>query len=176
MASKDLIKAASLPERSISLCLDQGLQAQVEELDRRLDAPATDAPSMAGDPKTKIAQEIMALTALMGEHSITFRMRALPRRKFTALMASHPPREGNNGDRMLGFNEDTLFDALIRACVAAPDDLDEEDWAGLIGEDGVLSSAQYEQLSDAAWAVNRRDVDVPFSRAASLLQRTSEPE
>jgi len=49
---------------------------------------------------------------------------------------------------------------------------DDEDWAAL---DQSLTSRQFDDLSDAAWSLNRREVDVPFSRAASRILR-SEPE
>lgn len=174
---KDLIKGAKLPERSVMICMDTGMTAELEVLERKLaDVDRTPgADSLAGDPRRPIAEAIKAIEAQMREHSIEFRFRALPRMRFTKLITEHPPREGNRGDAMLGANEDTLFAALVRECTVAPE-LDAEDWDNLLGAEGVLSSAQFDLLSNTAWAVNRRDVDVPFSPNASRILQTSEDE
>ena len=86
-------------------------------------------------------------------------------------MAEHPPREDNQTDRALGLNQDTFFDAAIRACAVEPA-LDKADWDAL---DEVLSDAQWNTLANAAWAVNARDVDVPFSQRASRILARSAP-
>ncbi len=174
---KDLIKEAKLPERSVMICMDTGLTADKEVLERKLaDLDRTALHnSLAGDPRIVVAAEIRELEERMLEHSIEFRIRALPRLRFSKLITEHPPREGVSGDQALGYNEETLFSALVKTCTVSPE-LDEEDWDRLIGVEGVLSSAQFDTLSAAAWTVNRRDVDVPFSPAASRHLRTSEDE
>jgi len=174
---KDMIKGAKLPERSVMICMNSDLTAEMEVLERKLaDLQRTSgAASLAGDPSKPVAAEIMALRERMLEHSIEFRFRALPRTGFSKLLAEHAPREGNLGDRALGANEETFFAAMVRACAVAPE-LDDEDWENLLGDEGVLSSAQFDLLSNTAWMVNRRDVDVPFSHDASQILQTSEAE
>jgi hypothetical protein len=169
-----MIKGAKLPERSVMICLDQGLTAEMEILERKLADVQKDpsAGSLAGDPAKVVAREIEALRATMLEHSAEFRFRALPRMKFSAMVAAHAPRD-IPGDQALGVNEETMFVDLIRACTVSPE-LDDEDWTRLLGEDGVLSSAQFDLLANTAWMVNRRDVDVPFSRNALRTLQISE--
>lgn len=179
-STKQKIKDGTPSERHVPICMNMKLVARHEELSAQLAKPVVGSPSLSGDGKGAIAAEIRELEEQMAADTIDFVIAALPRPDFTALIAAHPPRQGNQADRANGFNEDTLFDALIRACTVAPDDLDEEDWTlllvGVDGQKPKLSSAQYERLANTAWAVNRRDVDVPFSPAASLLRQTSAAE
>ena len=42
--------------------------------------------------------------------------------------------------------------------------------------DEKLSDRQYNDLANLAWMVNRGDVDVPFSYAASRNRQSSSPE
>jgi hypothetical protein len=65
--------------------------------------------------------------------------------------------------------------ALIRASVFEPE-LDDEDWEALIGPEGILTDRQFGTLSDAAWFLNRGEVNVPFSHAASLARRSTGTE
>jgi hypothetical protein len=181
---KAMLAAAKLPEKTVPVCLRGDLVAEHEEAERQL----AEAEKLAdvrdsldgGGGIGELVEHLEALEAQMREHTLTFRLRAMPKPKFRALVAAHPPRKDDDGeveeaDRYLGVNSQTFFDALIEACVVAPE-LDADDWFRLIGPDGVLSDHQFDQLSTAAWGVNRHDVDVPFSRAASRLKRTSAPE
>ena len=165
-----LIKSAKLPERSVMICLDQGLVADKEALERKLeqmDGPAT----LEGDPRTPVRLQIAAVDAEMAEVSVEFRFRAMPRRAYTALLKTFPPRDGVLVDMRLGANYDDFTEAMIHRCVIAPDMTDDL-WADLLGDGtdakpGVLSSGQYDALAEAAWSANRRDADVPFSPAVS---------
>jgi hypothetical protein len=125
----------------------------------------------------------------MREHTVDFRFRALPRHDWKALRDRHPARRKEDGtlderDLRVGVNMDTIFDDLIRTCLVEPE-LDEEDWRLLLGdseeererieaagepiEDGTLTDRQWNELADAAWTLNRGEVSVPFSRAASKI-------
>lgn len=171
--AKAAIAAAKLPERSVDLCLRGDLVAQLQELQRELvDAQREDEGSFDGGAALPVAQQIQALREEMLEYSVVFKLHALPRRKWTAMVAAHPPREDNEPDRVMGLNQETFFDALVKACVVDPV-LDAADWADL---DDRLSDGQWQALVNAAWAVNARDVDVPFSRAASRILANSEAE
>lgn len=172
---KDLIAGAKLPERSVAVCLQADLTAQMQDLERQLaDAERernAGAGSLAsGSPSRRISQEIEALHEEMLAHTLEFRVRALPRHQFTALRKSHPPREGNTYDQAAETNLETMTEALVRACVVEPE-LDAEDWANL---DERISDAQWQQLANAAWAVCARDTAVPFSRSASRILQTSD--
>ncbi|KPC64591.1 hypothetical protein, partial [Streptomyces chattanoogensis] len=93
-------------------------------------------------------------------------------------------------DKYLGVNVTTFFDALIRASAVG---LDDDDWRVLLGdseaerarltaegredeiEEGKLTDRQYDRLADAAWGLNREDLDIPFSPDASRILRVSAP-
>jgi hypothetical protein len=174
---KSMLAEAALPETTVQICLRGDLAADHELAERELEQAQKQAPdSLAGNGAAAIAERIEGLEAQMREHTYDFRLRALPRPAWRALVASHEPRrtadnEIDPADRM-GVNSETFFDAMIRACLVDPE-LDDAEWAQL---NEALTDMQYENLSDAAWALNRREVDVPFSRAASRMRRTSGDE
>jgi hypothetical protein len=69
----------------------------------------------------------------------------------------------------VGHNQDTFFDALVGACMVQPD-LDGERLEKFLDK---LTPAQFDLLAQSAWALNRRDVSVPFSHTASLINQRS---
>lgn len=171
LSAEDIIRGGSLPTKSVPICMHADLTAEHEELERQL-ALARNAPrdSLAsGSNATELSQRIEALQERMREHTVTFVLTALARPAWKKLIAEHPPRQDAAGDvderdKYIGVNRDTFFEAMVRACVTEPD-LSDELWDLLLNE--KLTDAQFEALSDAAWALNRRDVDIPFSSAAS---------
>ncbi len=73
----------------------------------------------------------------------------------------------------MGCNVDSFTEALLKECTVSPD-LDDEDWEGLCGTDGVLSPRQFDELCKAAWDVNKEAAPVPFfSRALRMLESAS---
>jgi hypothetical protein len=170
-----LLAGAKLPEKTLPVCLRGDLTAEFERLDRALtEAQRNEPDSLAGNGTGDLVDQIEAVREQMREHTYDFRLRALPKPRFRALIGDHPPRRGDGGeiletDRVFGLNTDTFFDALIRACVVDPQ-LDDQTWAQL---EPVLTDRQYDQLATASWDVNRSDVDVPFSLAASRISRNS---
>lgn len=180
---KTMLGEAKLPEKTVPICLRGDLAAEFEGLERELEqAQRGRADSLdGGSDLGRLAEDIETIRDRMQEHTYVFRLRALPRRDFRALVASHPPREEanedgsrklNERDLMAGANLDTLLDDLIRRSVVDPD-LDTEDWETLLSE--KLTDQQYDALSNAAWNLNRQEVDIPFSHAASRINRNSEP-
>ena len=175
---KAVLAGAKPRERSVELCLRGDLMAQLQVLQRRLikaqaEEQATGGATLDGGETHVLAEQIREVQAEMLANSIDVTFRALvPRRKWRALIAEHPPREDDETDRALGLNQDTFFDAAIRACVVEPD-FDDADWDAL---DEVLSDAEWNTLSNAAWAVNARDVNVPFSQRASRILASSAHE
>jgi hypothetical protein len=185
-AYKNRLKEARRPERAVPICLRGDLladwQAAEEELKR---AQGGRGDSLEDGGIAELAERVRALEAEMLEHSDQFRLRAMPRYKFRALVAAHPPRTGDDGtnreDAQLGVNRDTFFPDLIRASIVEPV-LDDEDWKTLLGDpddpddEGLLTDRQFGDLEDAAWFLNRGEVDIPFSRAASLIPPTTAGE
>ena len=173
---KALIQDARLPETTVEVCLQADLQAEFESLQRQLEeARRRPTDSLAGNGSRDIAERIEALRCQMADSIIEFRIRAMPRKQWRDLVAAHQPRKDGDDvheqDRFLGVNTETFFDALIRASVVDPE-LDDDDWTLLLEE--KLTDRQFDAIADAAWGLNRRDVDVPFSPAASKILN-SEP-
>ena len=169
----ELLKAAKLPERTVDLCLNGDLQAEIEDLLRELrdaeQARAKNDSLDGGADVARIKERIEDLRQQMLDHTYTFRLRALPRRQFNDLVNAHPPRQQDDGevdpvDAEVGFNNDTFAHAMVRACVTDPV-LDDEQWADLY--DNKLTDYQAHQLQGAAWLLNRRRVDVPLSPGGS---------
>jgi hypothetical protein len=183
----------------VPICLRGDLVAEVEDFERQLAVVVAgpDDGRMVGTKlsEKRLAEAITALEEQMRESTVVFRLRALTPARWAALTAEHPPRKGEDGnvdDRdYIGVNKDTFFPELVRQSVVAPV-LDDADWAILFGEvepgpaDGEdtdsgagghgLTDGQFDALCGAAWALNKRTVDVPFSLAASRILRKPEPE
>jgi hypothetical protein len=176
---QEMLKTAKLPERSIPICLRGDLAADHEAAERSLEsARRCPVDSLDGSGTGTLIEHIENLQAQMAEHTYTFRMRALVRSAFRALIAAHPPRRGDDNEPLaddvnLGLNRETFFDALIRACTIDPE-LTEPEWRDLL--DQQLTDRQYDDLSTAAWLLNRGEVDVPFSALASREKRNSATE
>jgi hypothetical protein len=178
---KQLLRDAKLPERSVPVCLQADLVAEFETAERDLaEAQRNTRDSLAAGTKVReLSERIEALRARMLEHTIDFRLRAMPRPQWRKLLAEHPPRKNTadgsvvDDDILLGINSETFFDALLHASVVEPE-LDDEDWSLLLDE--KLTDAQWGTLTNAAWSLNRKDVDVPFSSAASKTPASSGDE
>src|SRR5689334_2535642 len=111
------LAAAKLPELSIPICLRGDLVAEIQELDRELNTLDRPSASLAdGGRKRQVAERIEALRAEMTAASVVFRLRAITRRRWTELLKEHPPRPDVDADRVVGLNESTFYDALLREC------------------------------------------------------------
>jgi hypothetical protein len=172
-AIADIIGQVKRPEKTVPICTAGDLQAEFEELERDLSI-ARNQPSdgtLAGGSSslaTQIAQQIMELRERMRQHSVTFRFRGLPRKEYSDLVTACPPSEE---DKTKGSDVDmeTYSVTLVAACAVEPAMSVEE--AGQLAD--VLTQAQWDSLVAAAYTVNKRDVDVPFSYAASAILASS---
>lgn len=174
----DLLATAKLPEITVPVCMRADLAAEHDQLDRELtkliDKPST---KFGGDGRGELKQRIEALEAEMQANTYPFRLRGMSRPKWKAFVAEHPPRKADNGDpdprdAAIGVDISTFFVALIRRSLVDPELIDEQ-WADLMGK---ITDRQFDTLADAAWGLNRKEVDVPFSAAVYKLNRSSEPE
>jgi hypothetical protein len=171
---KTMLAEAKLPERTVQICLRGDLVADHEAAERELEqAQRNAATSLAGNGAAEIAERIEALEGRMREHTYDLRLRALPRSEFRSLQVAHPPREGEKLDAGFGVNGETFFPALIRATVVDPV-LDDAEWADLL--DTHLTDFQFNDIALSAWGLNAREVDIPFSLAASRLRRATGAE
>ncbi|OQO89932.1 hypothetical protein B1813_19015 [Saccharomonospora piscinae] len=167
-----LLESAKLPEATVQLCLRGDLQAEWETLERKLsEAKQRGDRRLTGSAEeAALARQMRELEQQMESSTLTVLLRALPRKPWRKLVESHPPRKGNDADRMLGLDSSTFFDDLVAQCIVEPV-LDAGQLEALLDK---LTDAQFGKLSDAAWGLNRRDVNVPFSRTASRITTNSD--
>jgi hypothetical protein len=165
-----LLASAKRPETVVPLCLRGDLQGEWEELETRLATLQTGGHGkLAGSADNReLAQRILNLQTEMSESTVYVKLQALHRREWRELVAAHPARKDSDADKILGINQDTFFDSLVASCIVEPE-LTEEQTSALLD---ALTSSQFDKLTDAAWGLNRRDVSVPFSSAASQLSQT----
>lgn len=177
----DILKAAKLPEDSVPICLRGDLQRRHEELERDLEeARDTDdqGSSLAdGGKARKVAEEIQRVEREMREHTHPFAFRALPSREYRELVQDHKPREGDQLDALYGVNMSTFPAVLIAACCIDPV-MTLEQVEELLG---LLTEGQMMDLFMCAANLNRGQVDVPKSAAASAILantalRSKQPE
>lgn len=172
----EIQKRASQPEDIVPVCLAGRLVAEHEQLERQL-AELRDDPAagIEGNGRGELAERIQALEEQMKADTYPIRLRALKRPAFKALVAAHPPRRSEDGeiderDRDRGFNIDALYEALVPLSIIDPQ-LDAAAMRKLLDED--LTDGQFIELGNMAFFLNRGSVDVPFSRAASAILRTT---
>ncbi|HEX2551629.1 MAG TPA: hypothetical protein VHK64_08550 [Nocardioidaceae bacterium] len=170
---KQMLAGAKLPEHVEPTCLRGNLKAEHERLEAELERLEEDAvDSLAGNGGAELADQIRALEAEMRENTYPIRLRAMSRPAFRAFLAEFPPRLDDEGkanklDDTFGFDIDSGAEALLRRSIVDPE-LDDADFAALTA---TLTENQFDTLFMAAIRLNRGDVDVPKSRAASRLNR-----
>jgi hypothetical protein len=170
---KTMLAEAKLPERTVQVCLRGDLVAEHEQLNEELELLEKKAvDSLAGNGGAELAVRIDALEAEMRDNAYPFRLRALSKGAYRAFKADHPPRLVEDGDvdkrdQTFDFNAEIGFESLLRMSLVDPE-LDEDEWNHLLE---TLTERQFDDLAGTAWILNRGEIDVPFSRAASRLNR-----
>lgn len=173
-----LIMGAKRAEDVVPICMRADLEAEVTELERQIVQLQTqaqvEATSLAGPQRPpellELARQQEALREQMREATIPFRLRALPPRRWTELLAKFPPRKGNKNDERNGVNVDEHAEVMVRECLVFPK-LSDSQWMHLLTD--ALSDGSWNKLVQAAWNVNQRDADVPFSLAGWQILRNS---
>jgi hypothetical protein len=193
---KTMLGAAKLPERIVDVCLRGDLAAAHHEAEAKLaEAQRKPSDSKEGSGVGALIAEVERIQEQMRDSTYPFKIRALSRPRFRALMKAHPPRETDGkmdeDDATVGFNRETFFESLLKVTTVEPDmgvDVDtyfaelhkgnnpplpDGDWPELLDK---LIDRQFGDLTDAAWFVNRDEVSIPFSLAASLAKQSSVAE
>jgi hypothetical protein len=176
------LKAAQRAEDRMLIHLPGPQRAQWLRLSEELEQLANRSAGMlVPDPKLNtLARKVRALEAEMRDAGIEVTLRALARQRTPAtpedevtwkeLVKEHEPRKGKDGkphpEDFNGVNMETFPEALIRASVIDPV-MDDGEWNGLLYE--VMTDAQFDQLFEKCWRLNRSVVDVPFSSVASRI-------
>ncbi|MEU4570730.1 hypothetical protein [Micromonospora sp. NPDC023956] len=124
-----------------------------------------------GPNRTVLRERVDQLRDRLDEYALKLTVRALSDDEWQRLVDAHPPRrktdntDGDPRDAESGWNTTTFPGALLRAGTVAPE-LDEEDWANLLGADGhpgVLTHPQVQAAAAEVLALSRYPLDIPFS-------------
>lgn len=163
------------PERTVELCTDAALQADWEAAEKALaEARKTPAQTMGGAGEAnKLAEQVRQLEGAMRESVVRFRLRALPRSEWVAIHARHKAgKDASEADKQFGAKMETFFEEVIPKSVVAvtdhagdPIEFDAEAEWGPLADD--MTERQYSDFCNAVFNLNRGEVSVPFSRAAS---------
>jgi hypothetical protein len=179
--SDDLLADLSLPERTVEVVLAGGLIAEVEAIQKQIATVKRDVTTL-GDQGivTELERQRDVLLERMEATRLQVRLRALPGEQWLSLVIAHPPRQDNKHDTARGINVDTMFKAVVRECCVwvrrgertqPGDTLPTEWWEKLFAG---LNDSDFEALTDTAWSLNRRRVDVPFLPRGSAPPASSE--
>ena len=165
----DVKKLASLPTRTVPLCLAGELVEEHAQLERQL-AETKPAVSLGDGTRRAIAEQILAVEQRMREATVDFRLRAMPSRawsKFWASMPTHAEKESDDewGERIFPF----YAEMVARSC--EDPEMTAEQAAELAD---ILHGRAWNQLVSNCIGLNMGEVDIPNSVAASELIGSSE--
>lgn len=144
------LAAATPLRRSVTMCLDGEVQAEVDAIEASFNA-ALDEDKRHGtaeDPAPAYNAAILrreAMVERIAASEVTFVVERLDWRERVALQAEHPPRPGHLADNARGYNFETFLPALIRASVVAvtdaagdtETDIPDTTWDALLGAPAV---------------------------------------
>lgn len=160
-----LIGEATLPEKTVSVCVAGSLLADYEnafsEL-RALIAGAADGNVSAADAAAVegVRARIEDLQGRIERATVRFRCRSLNKDQWRSAMIAAPKRKGHEVDESLGYNPEAFEQIVVRSGVVEPV-LSTEQWDRL---EPVLNIHQWGLLVAACECVNRREgASVPFS-------------
>lgn len=165
MDINEIIANAKLPERTVPLVLRGDLIAEYDALSTAFDRADTTITEDVTDTGVSrqalaVAERMEALREEIAGSIATFRMRALPRKRWRELIKANPPQEGDPAD----VDEESFVLGMIAACCLEPQ-MTEEQATAL--RDDALTDGQWQELANAAWALNKNMVEVPLSIAAA---------
>lgn len=168
-----VLKLATLPTRTVSLCLAADLVDEIDRLETQL--AEAKPPTSLGDvsPKRAIAEQIAELQERMRESMVGFRLRALPSHgplTWPKLWAKHPVRKENESDDEW---DDRLFpfyaEMVSVSCFDPVMSVEQVDELATL-----LHQRAWSKLVTGCMALNGEEVDIPNSAAASELIGNSE--
>jgi hypothetical protein len=162
-------KRASLPTRTVSLCLAGELVEEHAQLELQL-AELGPATSLAGGTdKRDLAEQILAVEEQMRESTVDFRLRALGAKVWTLFWGSMPTRGEKESDDSWGERIFPFYaDMVSRCCVEPRMTIDQVTELA-----DLLHSRAWNNLIGGCLGLNMGEIDLPNSAAASALIATS---
>lgn len=166
LSIEDLIGNAKPPVRSATICMDQSMQAEHDELVEQLDQVrrANNATMGATAEGREIAERIGVIEDAMQQHLQTFRFKGLSKNALNVLYKRFPAK-----DKGLIWDMESGGHALVAAAGIDPEMT--EDQASRLSD--AISHGQWSLLVGAAWLASTGSSAVPLSERASVLRRGS---
>jgi hypothetical protein len=161
---EDLIGRAKPPVRSVTICLDQSMQAEHDELIEKLEHVRRSQGAKMGDTSeaVELANRIGGIEEAMQKHLQTFHFKGLSKNALNSLYKRFPSEDKN-----LLWDMNNGGFALVAAAATEP--VMTEDQAQRLFD--ALSDGQAELLVGAAWMASKGSSLVPLSGRASELRR-----
>jgi hypothetical protein len=163
-------KLATLPTRTVSLCLAGELVDEIERLEREL--AAAKKPTSLGEMPAKlvIGEQIKALQEQMRESTAEFHLRAMGARRWTRFWGGLPARSEHE---TLAAWDERVFpfyaELVAKSCV------DPEMTTAQVEElTELINGSAWNELALACIDLNSGAVDIPNSAAVSALTENSE--
>ncbi len=157
-------RAAQAEGRRSSMTLDEAVVV-TDALQDALDAVAS-----AGVHHHETILKRDAFADETEDRGVLVVLNALPRKTWRALIADHPPRDGHDGDKVVGVNEDTLREALVPKSIDHVASTIDGDVAVFLD---ALSDFDFDRLYVTAFALNRGSAMAdPTLRLASGTSQT----
>jgi len=163
-------KLATLPTRTVSLCLAGELVEEAARLERQLAEvrPATNLGDAS--PRRAILEQVEDVRTRMRESTVDFHLQAMRARPWALFYAGAPTRKEDESDEdWEPRNFAWQADLVSRTCV---DPVMTVEQVGELVD--LLHSLSWAQLVNGAAVVNMGGIDVPNFEAASELTGTSE--
>jgi hypothetical protein len=141
------------------------LAKEEQRLTRELAASPTDermgkpgrmsvAPPDLAAELVDVRERLEAAKSAIASGVVRIIIKGLTRGEFRRLVTAHPPREGDDLDKRLGYNVDTFGDALVKACIVRTEDLDGEpvpnDWDKWADE---MTNGQWDEVFTACMKI-----------------------
>lgn len=167
-------------ERTVEVCLDGTLLGEWEATDaeykRARAEQAANRDKRMNDPQAKRVEELLQKAHDLSEKarkaSVTFRLRALPRAEWDAIVTAHPAKDEKES---LPFDMKAVTDAALStegAIVSVTrangrkESFSHEDWADFARD---LSSSQHDDFQAAVVSLNAGTNEVPFLPASAPI-------
>lgn len=164
---EELIAQAKRPGTSVSLCLRGDLTVPYRELERKLQTAARTAPSVGQRSEAALlAEQMRGIETQMAEATTSFTLQAMHPKAWSDLWSVRPMKQDDEDDEVFKERWFAWVCVIVARTVTGPVAMTAEQVTELCD---VLSGAQWDELSDTAFALNGQRITVPFSAAASAL-------
>lgn len=164
----EILNGRKLPQKSIPICMRLDIMADIEELERAIQAAqgnAVDDVRMTGTESDveSLTEKIRELEAIGRQYTVDLRIQALDRKEWAAQVAE-ASTEDDDGNSKLNLSDLTANVLALPGVILAPEMTADQRDRFLAG----LSDGQWETVMQGTFNLNRRTVTVGKSLTASL--------